>query len=253
MSAGSRRARIIEQLEQDGSVSVADLVELHEVSQMTIRRDLAELEQQGLLRRFRGGAILDGRRSYEPPYLVRESRRRDEKQRIGAVASELVSDGESVAIDYGTTALEVAKFLRRRSNLSVLTPNLRVALELSDAANVRVILSGGILRPDELALVGREAERTFECHFVDKAIVGTAGIDVDRGLTDFNTDQVAVKQAMMNGAEQVIVVADESKIGVVAFAAVTGIGAVDALVTTAHRTDPRLGQIAECGVEVHIA
>lgn len=251
MSASSRRARIAQELEQQGSLSVSDLVALHPVSEMTIRRDLAELERQGLIRRYHGGAMVDCRRSYEPPFLVRESQNREAKARIGKAAAELAEDGDSVAVDYGTTGIAVASELAHKANLSVVTPNFRAAMELSESSGVHVIITGGHLRRDELGLVGRDAERAFENHFVDVAFLGTAGLDVDRGLTDFNADQVAVKQAIIASARKVVVVADASKIGVVAFHAVAGLDSIHALVTNADPDDPRLAAMADAGIRLH--
>jgi DeoR/GlpR family transcriptional regulator of sugar metabolism len=250
VSRANRRARMLEELERLGSMSVAELVELHGVSEMTVRRDLAQLEEEGLVRRFHGGAVLDRPRSFEPPYNLRQNRRRIDKQRLGAAVAELIGDGDTVALDYGTTVLAVARELRHVQNLTVVTPNLRAALELVDEPAVRVLVTGGVLRPSELALIGRDAERTFERYNVDTAIVSAAGLDVSGGLTDYNPEEVAVKQAMIARATKVIAVVDASKVGVVAFASVIDVGRVDLLFTTASPDDDVVHAIADRGVEV---
>ncbi|WP_162449545.1 DeoR/GlpR family DNA-binding transcription regulator [Phytoactinopolyspora mesophila] len=253
MSLTNRRARIIEQLERAGSVSVPELVSLFEVSEMTIRRDLADLEDQGMLRRYRGGAVWDRQRNLVPPYAQRKARNSAEKRRIGAAAARLISPGETLAIDYGTTAIEAARHLTSTPGLTVLTPDIHVALELVESPTVKVIVTGGVLRPGELMLTGRDTERTFERHFVDKAIIGSGGIDADRGLTDFNIDEIAVKQAMISSVRHVIAVADASKLGVVAFSSLADFNAIDTLVTTADPRDPTLCKVAEHGVEIVLA
>lgn len=238
-----RRASIVDRLESAGSVSVAELVDEYGVSEMTIRRDLAELEKAGVLRRFHGGALIDRRRSYEPPYLLRERQNTDAKRSLAVACADLIGEGESVAIGYGTTALEVARALTTRSELTVITPSLRAALDLAEAPGIRVLLSGGVLRPGELSLIGRDSERTFERHFVDTAIIGAAGVDASYGLTDFHLEEVAVTRALLARAKRTIVVADDSKLGVVAFASVAGLRAVDVLVTNVEPADPRLAEL----------
>lgn len=251
VSITDRRARIMADLERLGSVSVTDLVDQHHVSEMTIRRDLALLEEEGLLRRFHGGAVLDRPRSFEPPYLLRESQRRLDKQRMAAVAVELISDGDIVSLDYGTTVLAVAERLAERQNITAVTPNVRAALQLVECPTARVLVAGGQLRSSELALAGRDAEATFERYHVDHAIMSAAGVDPAAGITDFNPDEVAVKRAMIAGARHVIVVADASKVGVVAFASVVALAAVDVFVTTDDADEGALKAIADHGVEVH--
>jgi DeoR/GlpR family transcriptional regulator of sugar metabolism len=246
-----RHDQILEYLEHAGSATVGELVDRFGVTGMTIRRDLAQLADQGLLRRFHGGAMLDRRRSYEPPYVLRESRQREEKERIAKAAATFVTDGDSVALDFGTTATEVARRLAARSNLSVVTANVRAALELAGTPSVRVLLSGGMLRGGEQSLSGREAEMVFERHFVDIAFFGAAGIDPDRGFTDYVPENVAVKQAMLASARRVIAIADSSKLGVVAFTAVAGLGDIDTLITTADPDDPVVKELADRGLEVH--
>lgn len=253
MSTSGRRARIVEELESAGSLSVAELVERHGVSEMTIRRDLTELERQHLLQRFHGGASVDRRRSYEPPYFARETRQRDPKRSIARTAAGLVADGESLAIGFGTTALEVARCLNERSHLTVVTPNLRVAVEVGEVPSTRLLLSGGLLRQGEMSLIGPDAERCFHEHFVDTAIIGAAGVDAEHGVTDFRIEEVAVTRALVRGAKRVILVADATKLGVVVLSSVTAIDAVDVLVTDADTSDPRLSSIAARGIEVRTA
>lgn len=239
-------------MERAGSLTVAELSDRLTVSDMTIRRDIAELERQGVLSRFHGGAALRSGRAYEPPYLVRESRAVTAKQRIGACVAELIQDGESLALGYGTTVLAVAKELAARRNLTVVSPSLRSVLELVNASGIRVMVSGGVLRAGEQSLWGREAERTFEQYFADTAVIGSAGIHPDFGLTEFHFDEVRVVQAMAAGARRVIAAVDGSKIGVVAFAHVLPIAELDTIVTS-DDADPAIIQaLADRGVAVTV-
>lgn len=245
-----RRARIAEELGREGSLTVAELSERLDVSDMTIRRDIAELEREGVVTRFHGGAAIRSGRAYEPPYLVRESRAADAKKRIGARVAELIHDGESLALGYGTTVLAVARQLNNGNNLTVVSPSLRTVLELAHAPGIRVMVTGGVLRASEQSLWGREAERTFERHFVDTAVIGAAGIHPEFGVTEFHVDEFSVVQAMTAGARRVIAAIDGSKFGVVAFAHVLPVTQLDTIVTSDDADPAVVRELADRGVSM---
>ena len=180
---------------------------------MTVRRDLDELARNGLLRRVHGGAVSARGRSYEPAFLSRSTQNQEEKQRIAAAAVELIRNGDSVALDVGTTALEVARQLEGKRDLTVITPSLRVASLLSESQGLRLMLTGGILRPGELSLVGNMAEAAFQQFYVDKLLLGIGGIDLNAGFTEFSLEDALVKKAMLRAAKEIVVIADSSKFG----------------------------------------
>jgi DeoR/GlpR family transcriptional regulator of sugar metabolism len=243
----------LEALAERGEVGVAELSQVAEVSEMTIRRDLEALEREGLLRRVHGGAISAVSRGYEPPFALREGRQFEAKQRIGALAASLLSDGETAVIDVGTTTLELAQALGRASALTVLTPSLRVAELLAGNAALRVIVTGGIARAGELSLVGSLAERAFEELHCDTVFLGVGGVDAAAGLTEFNLDDTRVKRAALTSARRCVVLADATKLGRVAFAHICPLERVDVLVTDSAATEDALKRIREAGVEVLIA
>ncbi len=253
MLSHERHQEILKLLETHSSVTVADLVQRFQVSEMTIRRDLDALERQGLLRRVHGGAISVRGRSYEPPFLNRSGVNREAKERIGQAAAALIDDGDSVALDVGTTTLEVARHLVGKRNLTIVTPSFRIASLLVEHPHIRLILTGGILRPGELSLIGNLAEGAFSNFFVDKLFLGVGGIDLEVGLTEFNLEDAQVKQAMIRSAKEVIVVADASKFGQVAFAAVAPLDRVDRIITDSS-LDPALVQALEQrNIPIHLA
>jgi DeoR/GlpR family transcriptional regulator of sugar metabolism len=252
MSFEQRLQGILEMLDLQGQVFVTPLVERFGVTAMTIRRDLDQLERKGLLRRVRGGAVAARGRSYEPPLLSRARSHPDEKRRIGVAAAGLVRDGESITLDVGTTALEVARGLLNRRNITVVTPSLHVAGLLGEQNGIRLILTGGILRPGELSLVGDLAERAFRDFFVDKLFLGIGGLDPEAGLTEFSMEDALVKRAMVRSAKEIIVVADASKFGKVAFSAVAGLEAVGRVVTDSS-VDRRLrDRLESAGIKVTV-
>jgi DeoR/GlpR family transcriptional regulator of sugar metabolism len=233
MLSEERHQTILDLLNSHGSVTVADLVARLGVSEMTVRRDLDALKRMGLLRRVHGGAVGAQGRSYEPPFLSRSAKHGNEKKRIGQAAASLVNNGDSIILDVGTTTLEVARHLAKKRNLTIVTPSFRIASLLAEQPDIRLILTGGILRPGELSLVGNLAERAFQDFFVDKLFLGTGCIDFEAGLTEFNLEDAMVKKAMLRSAKEIIVVADASKFGQVAFAAIAPLNAVNRLVTDA--------------------
>ncbi len=250
MRSHQRHQAILHLLEIQNSVSVSDLVARFGVSEMTVRRDLDALEKQGLLQRVHGGAIPARSRGYEPPFLNRSLEHREEKRRIARKAVEFVHDGDSLALDVGTTTLEVAQAIKDKHNLTVITPSYRIAGLLTENPHSRVILTGGILRPGELSLVGRMAEDAFRNFFVDKLFLGVGGIDLDAGLTEYNIEDALVKQAMLRSAREVTVVADASKFGRVAFAAVAPLEKITRIITDDSLSPDIVSVLQERDIEV---
>jgi DeoR/GlpR family transcriptional regulator of sugar metabolism len=241
MLQAERQAAILHLLDQHHSVTVAQLCDALAVSDMTVRRDLREMDGQGLLRRVYGGAVKIVRHSYEPPYTVRQNQLLSIKQQIGKKAAALIANGDSLALDVGTTTLEVARALSGRRELTIVTASLPIANEIAGRyaleGDIRLMLTGGILRARELSLVGHHAAQLFRDVLVDKAFIGVAGVSLEHGLTEYNLDDALVKRAMIASAGQVIVVADGSKFGQTTFAAVAPLTEVDVVVTD-HSADP---------------
>jgi DeoR/GlpR family transcriptional regulator of sugar metabolism len=248
-----RRQQIIQLIETRSSVSVADLCTRFDVSEMTIRRDLADLEGAGLLRRVYGGAVSTRGRSYEPPFLTRAGKHQVEKERIGQVAAALINDGDSLALDVGTTTLEIARHLEGRQNLTIVTPSLHIANALANRPGIRLILTGGVLRTSELSLIGHLAETAFRELYVDKLFLGVGGIDFEAGLTEFNLEDASVKRAMVASAKECILVADASKFGNIAFAAVAPLSAVHKIVTDSAVKPEIVSRLKEMNIEVILA
>lgn len=253
MLSAERRKFILELLERQRSVSVAELHEMMQVSEMTIRRDLRILSEEGWLERVYGGAILRHPRSYEPPYITRSSTNIHLKQAIARRAAHLVTEGSSIAIDGGTTVEELARQIGNVSGLTVLTSSLRVATQLVEAPAIRLIVSGGIVRPNEWSMVGHVALRTFADFRVDAAFMGVGGLDLTHGLTEFNLEDALTKQTMIEYAERVVVLADSSKLGTTCFAFVAPLSQVDTLVTDWQAAPDMVAKLEAAGIEVLIA
>lgn len=246
----TRSQKISARIARSGEATIADLAEDFGVSEMTIRRDLEALEDEGIIRRIRGGAISVISRSYEPPIAERAASAAAAKRAIGQAAAALLADGEIVIVDVGTTTLELARALSGHRKLTVVTPSLLVAIELAKSPDVRTLVTGGILRPGEMSLIGHRAEDSFADLNCDTIFLGVAGVDCERGLTEYNLDDTRVKQAALKSARRCVVLADETKLGRVAFATVAPLARVDVLVTDARLDHPVVVQAADAGVEI---
>jgi DeoR/GlpR family transcriptional regulator of sugar metabolism len=257
MIAADRRRQIVRTVNESGKISVSEISDMFNVSDMTARRDLRTLDQEGLLRRVYGGAVSRLGRSYEPPFPARSEEFSKAKKLIGIAAASLVVDGDSLALDVGTTTLEVARGLRGLHNLTIITASLPIANEIvslfSLEDEIRLILTGGIVRPVELSMIGHLAQRTLSELHVDKAFIGVGGINAEHGLTEYNIDDTMVKRPLIRTAKRRIVVADSSKLGRTTFAKIVGIDQVDALVTDSGAPTGILDELRARDIEIIVA
>jgi DeoR/GlpR family transcriptional regulator of sugar metabolism len=252
MSVQSRRQLIMQALQQEDEVQVGALAQLLECSEMTVRRDLESLERSGALRRVHGGAARVFLGAEESPYAMRALENGPAKEAIGAAAAGLLVDGETVVLDGGTTALEVARSLRER-RMTVMPLALRPVFELHDSPDIRLLLPGGEVRRGELSFIGSLAVPAFTELRFDTYIMSFCGIDAGAGVTTHLLEEAAVKRAAAGAARRVIAVADSSKIGRVAFGHVCAIEQIDTLVTD-DRVDGRMvEELIGVGVDVVVA
>ncbi len=252
MDSRSRREATLELLQEKGELSVVELSERTGASAMTIRRDLQLLEQEGVLRRVHGGAISVASRGDLPPYSVREKRDLDAKQRIGETAASMIRERETVILDVGTTTLEVARALRGRRNLTVITSSLHVANVLAKERGIRLMITGGTVTPGDLSLIGDLAEDAFARLRFDTLVMGVAGVDAEVGCTEFSTDDARVKRAALATVRRCIVVADSSKLGVVTFARICPLDSVSVVITDARAQPEQVAALESSHVEVAV-
>lgn len=250
----SQRLRVIGGvLDRDFEVSVASLSADLGVSEMTIRRDLEELDNQGLARRVHGGAIALSH-PVRMPFPSRAKQHATEKARIGRATAELVGKESSVILDVGTTVFYVARALRQRSGLFVATNSVETAVELSASDN-RVLLLGGMVYggDQERTLVGKPAVDLVSQLKMDVLVLGAGGITTQRGLLYFSFEEVEVRAAMLKAANTVVLAADSSKFDKQLPVALSSIEDVDVLVTDQPLTPPYAKQFKELGVHVIVA
>lgn len=207
-----RQKQILFLLSKQGRLSVAEIVEQFSVSEATARRDLESLSSEGKVQRVHGGAIAVEQAPPELPILERENEQTNEKVCVGRVAAELIADNESVFLGSGTTVLEVAKNLRDRKNLTVITNSLPVLNALAGLKEITVISLGGQLRDSELSFIGHITEQALAEIRVDKVVMGTRGISLEHGLTNDYLQETLTDRAILKIGREVIIVADHTKV-----------------------------------------
>jgi DeoR family transcriptional regulator, aga operon transcriptional repressor len=249
MRQTERVSAILEDLSEDGSVGVAELATRLHVSAATIRRDLALLEEQRLLTRTHGGAVAHGV-LYELPLRYKAAHHHQEKRRIAGAAASRVADGTAVGLTGGTTTTEVARALLDRRGLTVVTNALNIASELAIRPTLKLVVTGGYARAESYELVGPVAEQSLAGMNLDIAFIGVDGIDASAGCTTHHEIEAHTNLALIERARRVVVVADSSKIGQVAFARICPIDRVHELITDREASARVLQALRESGVAV---
>ncbi|KXK60873.1 decarboxylase [Micromonospora rosaria] len=248
MTIVDRHRRILDAVQQAGQLGVSALAELTGTSEMTVRRDLEHLADQGMLERYRGGARSLTLRGEEPPFAVRAHEDQDAKRRIAAAVADLIADGEAVVLDSGTTCLEVARLLQPR-RLTVMPLSLHAANALTGGPQLRLLLPGGEPRREELALTGPLTEASLASLRFDTAILGCCGLTAD-GLTAYDLADAAIKRAAIASAHRVVVAADPNKFTRTALAFVAPVSALSLVVTTADAADDDTNALTAAGTHV---
>jgi DeoR/GlpR family transcriptional regulator of sugar metabolism len=211
LSAIERQESIVRFIEKNQRISVEQVCEEFSISMATARRDLEALAEQGKIQRVHGGAIATRQAPPEQAALERVSDQSEDKQRIGQLAAQLVNNGETVFLGSGTTVLEVARHLKDRRDLTVITNSLLVVNLLANHANITMIMLGGMLRRSELSLIGHLTEQALTDIRADKVILGVRAIDATQGLMNDYIAETMTDRAILGIGREVIVVADHTK------------------------------------------
>ena len=262
MSRYRRLNDLLELLAADGQVSVGQAAGVLGVSAATVRRDFDDLAAQQMLTRIRGGAVARGV-TYDLPLRYKTERHPTEKHRIAAVAADMIRPGQVAGLNGGTTTTEVARALAVRADLqtgdplapsvTVVTNALNIAAELAVRQNIKIVVTGGVARPQSYELTGPLATGVLEQVVLDVVILGVDGIDAEAGATAHHEGEASINRLMTQRAARVVVAADSSKAGRRAFARICSSGEVDVLVTDAGIGADQAAQLAEAGVRVVIA
>ncbi len=248
MLPAERHQRIAAAVSSGRVVSTEELAQLLKVSAETIRRDLVVLENRGALRRVHGGAASGlALRSEEPPFAQRAGLRSEAKAAIGRAAAALLAPGDTVVIDVGTSALEVARAIPPDFRGVVATCSLLAAAELATRPGVEVLVSGGRVRAGDLACSNAQAIEFFADLRPSVAFLGSGGVDAEDGLTDFHLDEVATRRVIIERAARSYVLADATKFGRTAPYRVCGLSALTGVITNEEPPQEVRSAIDEAG------
>ena len=256
MKAQNRADKILKELQNQGSVSLDELIAGLGASAASVRRDLAKLEARGMVRRTHGGVTLVEPLLYEPfrydsLFQNREQHCPAEKRRIGVAAAQLIQENETVGFTAGTTTTRVARNLRNRHNIRVITNAINIAMELSNCPGLKTFVTGGFVQwAGSFSLIGQVAISSLHDIYMDRVFISACGIDAVRGVTLIEPEEALTFRAMIRQAKQMIVVADSSKIGIVTPAMICPISDVHMLVTDTRASDKAVAPFLNRGIEV---
>ncbi len=250
LSQAERRANILHRLKNDGNVRVSELSEQFSTSEVTIRSDLAELENEGLLQRVHGGAVQTVKNYYALDSSERLQERKVEKLQIAANVASLVNDGDNIIMNSGSTNYFIAQELIQKKNLRIITNSIQISEIFSANKDIEVILLGGNLNFQYLFTYGEDTSRQLEKYKVHKTILSVDGIDFDDGISTYHNEVSGLCRQMMQKASINIVAADHTKLGHTALAQIAELKMIDYLVTDTIPNSADLHKLNKLGMEV---
>lgn len=249
MLAAERRNLILQKVQEEKKVVVNELSREYGVSEETIRRDLEKLEEDGHVTKSYGGAVLNEKSSIDLPFNIRWNSNPQGKQKIAELISREIRDGDHIILDASTTAVFIAKNIKQKRHLTVITNSLEILLELSDVTGWEVIATGGYLKSRTMSLYGKKASDGFASYHADKAFFSCKGFNLEKGVTDGNDDSAGVKQSILSAAGKIYLAVDSTKFGAVAFAKICGMSELDVVVTDQKPEEKWLEVFERLGIE----
>ena len=231
MLAAERRKIILEKVHEEKKVIVSELSKEFEVSEETIRRDLEKLADEGHVIKSYGGAVINEIGSIDLPFNVRWKSNAVGKQKIAELVSQEIKEGEHIFLDASTTAVFIAKNIKQKSNLTVITNSIEILLELADVNGWNIIDTGGTLKGDSMSLVGKKACDQIEKYNADKVFLSCKGIDAVKGVTEGNDETGSIKQSMIASSGKVYLTVDSSKFDKIAFSSICPLSKIDVVIT----------------------
>ncbi len=245
-----RRHEILRRVQDHGRVSVSDLSQTFNVSEVTVRADLHALTEKGLIVRTHGGAVPASEALQDMALANRERLQISEKGQIGQASAALVEQGDAIYLDSSSTALAIARYLKGHHQVTVITTSIAVAQALLDAPGVTVVMPGGTIQRDTASLIGTDGLANFERFHIQKGFFGAHGLAILEGLTDISADVVNVKRPMVAMCRQVVAVVDATKWNRVGLASFADLTDIDCIITDAHAPSGLVEQVQALGVDV---
>lgn len=253
MLAVDRRNKIEQIINKERSVLVTELAKQFDVTSETIRADLEKLEKLGVLVRTYGGATLVDNSEIELAITERDIVNYEGKQRIGKYAASLIKDGETIFLDASTSAWHLARYIKGKRGLTVITNAEKIVSELSGCDHIHVVCAGGELTPRNMSFVGRVAEKTIrENYYANKCFFSCKGVTLGRGLVDSSESEAEIKKAMLSCSESAVFLCDKNKIGRLGVPRVCALNSIDYFITDAELTEEWTQELAQEDVKLVI-
>lgn len=249
MLAIERRNLIMEKLQTERRVVVSELSRMFKVSEETIRRDLERMEKDGLVTKSYGGAILNENNNIDLPFNVRKNRNVSGKQKIAELIAAQINDGDHIMLDASSTAVFIAKAIKNKKDITLITNSIEILIELNDVENWHILSTGGILKQGSLALVGPHTDKMIHSFHVDKAIISCKGIDLDKGFTDSSEMHAETKSTMLECANEKILAVDSSKFDKISFTKIDDLNHLTKIVTDENPGSQWLEALKTLGIE----
>lgn len=249
MLADLRTTKIIEILNKQGSVKVTELSHLLNVTEKTIREDLVKLDNQGILKRVRGGAVLNDDQHALLPIITRQTKHSQEKREIALLAYGFIEEGMTILLDGGSTTIELARLLINE-DVTIVTNDIKVAAVFADSDTVNLFVLGGHKRKGSSSIVGITAMEMVKDFNIDLAFIGTTAIDFEKGLSIFNYDEAQYKKVMIKSANYVVLMADHSKFNRTALVTFGELQEINHILTDSVTTEAIVNELTHLGVNV---
>lgn len=249
MLAIERRNEILEKLQAEKRVVVSELSQQYQVSEETIRRDLEKLEHDGYAIKSYGGAVINENVTIDLPFNLRKKRNVTGKLKIAALVHDLVHDGATLMLDASSTAVFIAKELKDRKNLTIITNSIEIIMELFDVPDWNVISTGGIAKAGTFSLVGPQTDRMLHTYHVDLAVISCKGFDLRYGISDSDELHAQNKRTMLSCGSCKVVAVDHTKFDQMAFAQIAGVSELGMVITDQRPTEEWISALDENGVK----
>ena len=247
-----RYRKLMEYLQENGIIKMDTLMDMFDISIETARRDLNHLEKEGLIKKIYGGATLVEKVTREPANAERLASNINEKEAIGRKCAEFIEDGDSIMLEVGTTVLQIAKAVKEKKNLTVITNSLPVVQELIDT-DFQLYIIGGRIRHDEGAISGAVSMFEMSSFHINKAFIGAGGITLKNGISDFDIEESLVRRKIIEQSGEVFLAADSSKFGRDVLARIAPLDSVDLIITDDKIKPSLLSEFEEAGMNVVLA
>lgn len=248
MLAAERRSLILEKVHENKKVIVNELSREFKVSEETIRRDLEKLADDGHVIKSYGGAVINEKSSIEIPFNIRWKANPRGKQKIAELICREIEDGDHIFLDASTTAVFIAKNIKQKKHLTIITNSIENLLELSDVSGWDIISTGGFLKAGSMSLLGKKAMDGIRSYNADKVFLSCKGLDLEKGVTDGNDETGSIKQDMIASAAKVYLAVDSTKFNKVAFSRICGLADVDVVITDRKPDKEWMNAFAKSGI-----